>query len=101
MGDRRWAFPCQSFHATPPPRALQAKSDPEGVIRQFESGVTPASDQSVAEYVKARVLGCLLGKTLPWLHHSGSALHNACVLTVCTSSHSRRWSTPTGWTRTR
>jgi len=34
----------------------KAKADPEAVIRQFEAGATPSSDQSVTEYVKARAL---------------------------------------------
>jgi hypothetical protein len=69
----------------------QAKADPESVIRQFESGATPSSDASVAEYVKAR--GTWPRAVLR--HVVGATRSNASFRTR------RRWFTPTGWTRTR
>jgi ATP-dependent metalloprotease len=35
-----------------------AKNDPEAVIRSFESGNAPATEQNVADYIKARALRC-------------------------------------------
>ena len=55
---RAWAL----THAPCAPLATQplTKGDPEAVIRNFESGNAPATEQNVADYIKARAVAALL-----------------------------------------
>ena len=74
-----------------------AKNDPEAVIRSFESGSAPATEQNVADYIKARAAHRVsASRVAP--RPSARSCH---ALTRPRSPPARRWCTWTGWTKTR
>ena len=73
-----------------------SKGDPEAVIRNFESGSAPATEQNVADYIKARARARFPRCSGTVLPRAGARRSRARA-----RSPARRWCTWTGWMKTR